>query len=113
MRHASCRGGVMAKVLGCLGGLIALGVAIIVLVWVLTDAPAKVARAFLDATGKGDAAKAYEYCSAEFKGNVPLSELTELMKLNPHLFNVKESTFSERHIESGGTSTLGGTVTAQ
>ncbi|MCL4849673.1 MAG: hypothetical protein KJ066_24240 [Acidobacteria bacterium] len=96
--------------LGC-GGLLLLVVVFVVVVFVvvrsLTAGPEQVARDFLAAAARGDHAEAHEHFSAPLKDAQPLEAFTAAVRANPSLFDVVDTTFSERSIDLAGAKLAG------
>ena len=99
--------------LGC-GGLIVLGVlagaALFFVVRTMTAGPEQVARDFCSAAAAGDYARAHDYFSAPLKEKQPLDQFTAAARANASLFDIVDTTFTERSIDLAGAK-LAGTVT--
>ena len=65
---------------------------------------------FLTAAAAGDYAAAHEFFSAPLKEAQPLEKFTAIATSNPSLFQVKDTTFSDRSVDLSGAK-LAGTAT--
>jgi hypothetical protein len=99
--------------LGC-GALLLLGTVIGVGVFAVvgraTAEPEKVVHAFLKAAGEGDWPAAHGHFSAALQGVQPLDQFSAIGAANQHLFQVAETTFNSRSVDTAGAE-LAGTVT--
>lgn len=99
--------------IGC-GGLLVLavvaGVGIFFLVRSLTAGPEQVARDFCAAAAAGEYARAHDYFAAPLKERQPLDAFTAAIQRNPSLFDIVETSFTERSIDLAGAK-LAGTAT--
>lgn len=98
---------------GC-GGLLIIfivaGVGIFLVVRTLTAGPEQIARDFCAAAAAGDYARAHDYFSAPLKQSQPLDEFSAAVRANPSLFDIVDTSFTEREIDLAG-ATLAGTAT--
>lgn len=99
--------------IGC--GVIALALvvfvaAIIGFVWMATAGPEAVVQDFLAAAAAGDYEKAHDHFAAPLKEKQPLDEFKDAVADTPSLFDIADSTFSNRSIDQTGAK-LSGTVT--
>lgn len=98
--------------LGC-GGLIVLVAAFVFLTYFAvrkaTAGPEEAVKAFLTAAGTGDYTTAYDHFSGPLKQAQSLEAFTAMVRGNPMLFQVADTTFSERSVDLSGAS-LSGTV---
>ena len=99
--------------IGC-GGLLLLLVAFVAITYFavtrLTAEPERVAREFLAATAAGDYARAHGHFSAPLKEAQPLDVFTAAVRSRPSLFDVADTSFSSRSIDTS-VAKLEGTVT--
>jgi len=99
--------------IGC-GGLVLLaivgGTGIFFLVRSLTTGPEAVAREFCAAAASGDYARAHDYFSAPLKESQPLEAFTASVQSTPSLFDIVDTSFTERSIGLAGAK-LTGTAT--
>jgi len=100
--------------IGC-GSLLLIGVVLGAILFFtvrsLTAEPERVAKDFLAAAVAGDHARAHSYFSAPLKDAQPLAAFTAAAKANPSLFDVKDTSFSNRSIDTTSGAKLEGTVT--
>ena len=98
--------------IGC-GSLLVLGivagVALFSVVRAATAGPEKVAKDFLAAAATGEVERAYEYFSAPLQESQPLEAFRAAVAANPSLFDVIDTTFSDRSADLNGAK-LAGTV---
>ena len=100
--------------IGCgvlLVGGIVFGTALFFGVKKLTAEPERVAREFLDAAAAGDFERAHDCFSAPLKESQPLAELAAAVEANPSLFDVVDTTFTNRSLDASSGARLEGTVT--
>ncbi|MCP4201691.1 MAG: DUF4878 domain-containing protein [bacterium] len=98
---------------GALAALIAVFVAIVFLfVWRATAGPEEVIQGFLASAGAGDYAAAHEHFCAPLKEEQSLADFTATVETNTQLFQVKDTSFTERSIDLAGAE-LAGTVTLE
>jgi len=99
--------------LGC-GGLLLLGALLGGGIWLVvqkaTAGPEEVIQAFLAAAGEGDYAAAHDHFSAPLKQAQPLDQFTAAASANSMFFQVTETTFNNRSVDTAGAE-LSGTVT--
>lgn len=99
--------------IGC-GGLVLLaivaGAGIFFLVRTLTAGPEEVAREFCAAAAAGDYARAHDYFAAPLKESQPLDVFTASVRANPSLFDIVDTSFTDRSIDLAGAK-LAGTAT--
>lgn len=99
--------------IGC-GGLVVLAVIFIIsLIFVVnkaTAAPELVVTTFLAEAATGDTGAAHEHFSAPLKEVQPLDQFAASVEANRHLFDVSDTSFSERSVDMQGAK-LAGTVT--
>jgi hypothetical protein len=99
--------------LGCGGAAIVLALVAGVVTLVVrkaTAGPEAVVHEFLAAAAAGDYPRAYSFFAAPLQQVQPLSEFKAKASANSSLFSVKDTTFSERSIDTGG-ARLSGSVT--
>ena len=99
--------------LGCGGAAIVaalLAVVLTVVVKKATAGPEAVVKEFLAAAAAGDYAKAHSYFSAPLQQVQPLSEFQAAARARSSFFQVKDTTFSQRSIDTSGAQ-LSGSVT--
>ena len=75
-----------------------------------TAGPEEVVHQFLTAAAAGDYAAAHEFFSAPLKEAQPLEKFTAIVTATPSLFQIKDTTFSDRSVDLSGAK-LSGTVT--
>jgi hypothetical protein len=96
-------GWVLWTALGCgclillLGGF---GAGLFFFVKNIASQPEKVVHEFLAAAAAGDTAKAYAYFSAPLKEEQPYATFEQMVKGHPSLFQVKDTTFNRRSIDT-------------
>ncbi len=99
--------------IGC-GGLVLLFIVVIVgiffVVRTLTSGPEQIARDFCAAASAGDYARAHDYFSVPLKESQPLEAFSASVRANPSLFDIVDTSFTERSIDLTG-ATLAGTAT--
>jgi hypothetical protein len=99
--------------LGC-GALLLLGTVIGAVVFAVvgraTAGPEKTVQAFLAAAGAGEWSTAHGYFSEPLKGVQPLEQFSAIGAANQQLFQVQDTTFSNRSVDLAGAE-LSGTVT--
>jgi hypothetical protein len=100
-------------ILGC-GGLIALllvfVVVIVLVVKQATAAPEEVVQTFLAEAGAGNLEAAHDCFSAPLKEAQPFDQFAAGVNANKHLFDVAETSFTERSVDLQGAK-LAGTLT--
>lgn len=99
--------------IGCAGAAIVVALLAVILTVVVkkaTAGPEAVVKEFLAAAAAGDYAKAHSYFSAPLKQVQPLAEFQAAASARSSFFQVKDTTFSERSVNTGGAS-LSGSVT--
>lgn len=84
-----------------------------VVVRIATTGTEEVVRGFLTAAGNGNYSAAYDYFSAPLKQEQSLAEFSALAQANSLFFHVKDTTFSNRSIETGSGAKLSGSVTLE
>lgn len=95
-------------IVGC-GALMAGGVALtaaiflipLMVVGMASSGPEQVVQSFLSAAAEGDHAGAHDHFSSALKEAQPLEQLTAMATTHRHLFEVTDTTFLQRSIESG------------
>jgi hypothetical protein len=101
--------------LGC-GGLVVLFIAFFLIVTFVvrkaTAGPEAVIQDFLAAAGAGRYEEAHDYFSAPLKETQPLSEFTAAAQQNAMFFQVRETTFNNRSVDTTGAE-LSGSVTLE
>lgn len=102
--------------MGC-GGLTLLGIivvaGILAAVWSLTSAPEAVVREFCAAAAAGDHARAHAYLAAPLREAKPLDAFEADLRASPSLFDIVETTFTDRSFDFSEGVRLGGTVTTR
>jgi len=96
--------------IGCGGALLLVVVFVAVVFFVvrsLTAGPEQVTRDFLAAAASGDYARAHDHFSAPLKDAQPLEAFTAAVRANPSLFDVEDTTFSDRSIDLAGAKLAG------
>lgn len=91
--------------IGCGGVLVLLGAFIAVVFFVVgraTAEPEKVARAFVEATTRGDLAAAHALYSAPLKDKQTLEQLQAAARATPSLYKVSDLSFSSRSVDGNG-----------
>jgi hypothetical protein len=99
--------------LGCGGAAIVaalLAVVLTVVVKKATAGPEAVVKEFLAAAAAGDYAKAHSYFSAPLQQVQPLAQFQAAASARSSFFQVKDTTFSQRSIDTSGAQ-LSGSVT--
>jgi hypothetical protein len=99
--------------LGCVGAAIVVALLAVILTVVVkkaTAGPEAVVKEFLAAAAAGDYAKAHSYFSAPLKQVQPLAQFQAAASARSSFFQVKDTTFSERSVNTSGAS-LSGSVT--
>ncbi len=99
--------------LGCGGAAIVLALLVGVVSIVVrkaTAGPEAVVHEFLTAAAAGDYPRAHSFFAAPLQQVQPLSEFKAKASANSSLFSVKDTTFNERSIDTGG-ARLSGSVT--
>jgi hypothetical protein len=99
--------------IGCAGLILLLivaGAGLYFAVRTLTAEPEAVARDFCAAAAAGDYARAHGHFSAPLRERQPLDAFTAAVRANPSLFDIADTTFTDRSIDLSG-ATLSGTVT--
>jgi hypothetical protein len=76
----------------------------------LTAGPEDVARDFCSAAAAGDYGRAHDHFSVPLKERQPLDAFTAAVKATPSLFDIVDTTFTDRSIDLSGAK-LAGTVT--
>jgi hypothetical protein len=97
---------------GCLLliGALVLAIPIFMGVKAATAGPEAVAKEFLAAGGRGDAAAAYAYFSEPLKQAQSYEEFAHGVSNNPHLFQVADTSYTNRSVNLDGAE-LAGTAT--
>lgn len=91
--------------IGCGGALVLLVAFIAVVFFVVgraTAEPEKVARAFVEATTRGDFAAAHDLYSAPLKERQTLAQLEAAAAATPALYKVSDLSFSSRSVDQAG-----------
>ena len=100
--------------IGC-GSLILLGVIIAAVAFFavksMTAGPEREVKTFLAAAAGHDYARAYSTFSAPLKDTQSLQTFTAAVVANPSLFDVKDTSFSNRSIDTTSGASLEGTAT--
>jgi hypothetical protein len=91
-------------------GALVIAVPIFVGVKAATAGPEAVAKEFLAAGGRGDAAAAYAYFSEGLKQAQSFEEFEQGVSTNPHLFQVADTSYTNRSVDMQGAE-LAGTAT--
>lgn len=99
--------------IGC-GGILVLVVSLVAVTFFavsrMTAEPERVVREFLDAASAGDYARAHGLFSAPLKEAQPLDAFIAAAKARPSLFDVADTSFTSRSIDTAG-ARLEGTLT--
>lgn len=99
--------------IGC-GGLVLIAAVLAVVIYfavrAMTAGPEQVARDFCAAAAEGDYARAHDAFSAPLKQSQPLEAFAAAVRANPSLFEIVDTSFTERSIDLAG-ATLAGTAT--
>ena len=100
--------------IGC--GVVVLGFVLLIggllaFVWMATAGPEEAVRNFLAAAAAGDYAKAHDYFAMPLKEKQPLEAFTNSVKQTPSLFDIADTTFSDRSIDMTTGAKLSGSVT--
>src|SRR5262245_44100371 len=99
--------------IGC-GSLLALAIVVVagifLVVTLLTAGPEEAARDFCAAAAAGNYQRAHDHCSVPLKESQSLDVFTAAVKSNPSLFDIADTTFTDRSIDLAGAK-LAGTAT--
>ena len=99
--------------LGCGGAAIVVALLAVILTVVVkkaTAGPEAVVKEFLAAAAAGDYPRAHSYFSAPLQQVQPLAQFQAAASARSSFFQVKDTTFSQRSVDTSGAS-LAGTVT--
>lgn len=86
---------------------------ILAVVWSLTAAPEAVVREFTAAVAAGDHARAHTYLAAPLREATPLDAFEADVRASPSMFDIVETTFTDRSFDFSEGVRLGGTVTTR